>query len=74
MPPLPLNSSLSVKRKPADFVRTRKSDNPHLAVKHGPASGTGNDAHSPLRTCLRLDDSDVQFRRSGATADNMFDG
>jgi hypothetical protein len=25
----------------ADFVQTRKSDNAHLAIKHGPASGTG---------------------------------
>jgi hypothetical protein len=36
----------------ADFVRTRKSDNPHLAVSMGHAADTGNAAQSPLRTVL----------------------
>jgi 3'-5' exonuclease len=36
----------------ADFVRTRKSDNPHLAVSMGHASDTGNAAQSALRTVL----------------------
>jgi hypothetical protein len=36
----------------ADFVRTRKCDNPHLAMSMGNTADTGDDARSPLRTVL----------------------
>jgi predicted PolB exonuclease-like 3'-5' exonuclease len=36
-----------------DFVRTRKSDNPHLLASFGATSGKGDDAQSPLRAVLQ---------------------
>jgi predicted PolB exonuclease-like 3'-5' exonuclease len=37
----------------ADFVRTRKSDNPHLLVNFGATSDKGDGAQSPLRAVLQ---------------------
>ena len=42
----------------ADFVRTRKSDNPHLAASVGSISDEAVDDGSPLRAVLHNDLSD----------------